>query len=719
MHLTLKAKFGILTGASVLAVAVLLTTVLTLQQERTIRQELLNRAIALTENLAYNCQLPLAAENQQSLHRLAQGLFKQSEVTYVRFKNSSGVELHSEAEGKGWPFEIVDVKDQVTHPSGTLTSYATAADGHVFLDVQTVVAVEGGAQGDDILSLQRQGDAVVLGTVNLGLSTEPAQALIARARTLGSLLGIAVALMGSLLASTFIRVMTRPLGQLMEGNRRVARGDFSLRLAVHSRDEFGRLAGSYNQMADEIQRSRELAESYHASLRSNAEHLEEANRALQESNAELAKASRMKSEFLAVTSHELRTPLNVIIGFSEVLLDGSFGGLNPKQHHYVENVLTSGRHLLSIINDILDLSKVEAGRMKVTPEPFDLRQLADEIQGLVRELAAKKGITIHFEPAPALTPVTDQKLFKQVMLNLLSNAIKFTPSGGRVDLTIRCIEGRSLRSDASTRTLSPERRLGITARRVLVVEVRDNGVGIPTEEQERIFTAFQQVDASYSRQQEGTGLGLALTRRIVHLLGGDIWFTSAAKEGSTFWFYVPFEFQENDASREAAATSAAYSPAWGTANPLPAVPRLGSVATEDDVATESAASRVDANGTVVHADWPWGGEPEQTAEEAADAGARPAEGDAAASEGRVDPNVVAGASSPVVILSPKVEVLAATPADSPAALAPVPAAVEATGEPVGAPPQSAQRSRRGKKSRKKDRPARPTAGDGAPGGDTP
>jgi CheY-like chemotaxis protein len=141
--------------------------------------------------------------------------------------------------------------------------------------------------------------------------------------------------------------------------------------------------------------------------------------------------------------------------------------------------------------------------------------------------------------------------------------------------------------------LSPERRLSITARRVLAVEVRDNGVGIPTEEQERIFTAFQQVDASYSRQQEGTGLGLALTRRIVHLLGGDIWFTSAAKEGSTFWFYVPFEFQENEASREMATTSAAYSPAWGGGPACrPAARRMATEGRRRHQATSISASAI-------------------------------------------------------------------------------------------------------------------------------
>jgi signal transduction histidine kinase len=610
MHLNLKTKFALLTGVMVLAVGVILTTFLTRQQENTIRDELLNRAVALTEQLAYNCQLPLAAENKPSLRRLAQGLFKQAEVSYVQFLASDSTEMFRQGDGPGFPLQVADTTDVREQETGTQSGWIRTTDGSTFLDVRTPVIVEGSEDGD-ILATGRRSENVFLGTVRVGLSTAPAQTLIAHVRFLGGLLGLAIAVAGALIAALLVHIMTRPLSQLMEGNRRVARGDFSLRLEVRTGDEFGRLAGSYNQMADEIQRSRELAESYLASLRSNAEHLEGANRALQQSNAELAKASRMKSEFLAVMSHELRTPLNVIIGFSEVLLDQTFGDLNAKQKRYAENILSSGRHLLVLINDILDLSKVEAGRMKVAPEPFDLRQCVDEIQSLVRNLATRKGVDVHCAPVATLTPITDQKIFKQVMLNLLSNAIKFTPSGGRVDLEVRSLDGRVLRSDPSSRSLAPERRLGIVPRRVLLVEVRDTGIGIATDDHEKIFQAFQQVDASYARRQEGTGLGLALTRKLVRLLGGDVWFTSVERQGSTFWFYVPFEFSEgegtgteraelvpSDLSSEAAASeSVTAATATREIDFTPAEPDVAAVAFEAG-AIETLAS----------ATWPWGGE---------------------------------------------------------------------------------------------------------------
>jgi len=598
-RLNLESKFAVVAGVMLLAVASIITTFLTKQQEATIRDELLNRAVALTENLAYNCQLPLAAENKTSLQRLAQGLFKSGEVSYVMFQNTDGVEILRRGEIHSPDFEVVGVIGAREHASGIRSAWMRTRTGRTYLDVQSPVLVE--ASDDDILAFGNKSVTTALGKVRVGVTTAVAERRIAQARFLAGLIALGAALAGSLLAAGLIHVLTRPLGQLMEGNRRLARGDYTLRLQVRTADEFGRLATSYNQMADEIQRSRDLAESYLASLRANAEHLEEANRALQTSNAELAKASRMKSEFLAVMSHELRTPLNVIIGFSEVLLDQTFGQMNGKQSRYANNILTSGRHLLSLINDILDLSKVEAGRMQVAPEPFDLGQCLDEIQSLVKNLATKKGVDVHCAAVPALTPVSDQKLFKQVMLNLLSNAIKFTPAGGRVDLAVRSLDGVVLRADPIAQWLPMERRDFITPGRKLVVEVHDTGIGIAPEEHDKIFQAFQQVDASYSRKQEGTGLGLALTRKIVQLLGGEVWFHSVPNEGSRFWFYVPFEADDEGREREPRALPRVVD--------LPAdagVPP--SVRSKRDIAAEESGG--EAQRPAASADWPWGDAPD-------------------------------------------------------------------------------------------------------------
>ena len=229
---------------------------------------------------------------------------------------------------------------------------------------------------------------------------------------------------------------------------------------------------------------------------------------------ELEVASGHKSAFLASMSHELRTPLNAVIGFSDVLLDELFGPLNERQSEYVRDIRDSGRHLLELINEILDLSKVEAGRMELEPSSVVLPDLLEAGLALVRERAARQALTVTLDVGEGLGLVWgDEVKLKQVVVNLLTNAVKFTPSGGSVAVTA-WLEGE----DA-------------------VVLVRDSGIGIAAEDQTRIFEAFQRGDRRVST--EGTGLGLTLSKRFVELHGGRIWVDSAVGSGSTFGFAIP------------------------------------------------------------------------------------------------------------------------------------------------------------------------------------
>lgn len=255
-------------------------------------------------------------------------------------------------------------------------------------------------------------------------------------------------------------------------------------------------------------------------------------------------ANRAKSNFLASMSHELRTPLNAIIGFSELLENHTFGDLNERQQRYVTNVLTSGRHLLQLINDILDLSKVEAGHMELTFSEFDVRTAFSEVQTIVGTLAMKKHLDLDVEVGDSITTLTaDQSKLKQVLYNLLSNAIKFTPDGGAIRVTVR---------------LAPE--IGVEeGGEWIEVAVADTGIGLKSEDQERIFDTFEQVDSAYAREQQGTGLGLALSRRFVELHGGRIWVESEVGKGSTFRFVLPLKARPVTAegTDKVGATSAA------------------------------------------------------------------------------------------------------------------------------------------------------------------
>ena len=240
---------------------------------------------------------------------------------------------------------------------------------------------------------------------------------------------------------------------------------------------------------------------------------------LEQQRAELAVASRHKSEFLASMSHELRTPLNAVIGFSEVLLERMFGDLNERQEDYLRDILSSGRHLLALLNDVLDLSKVEAGQMELERTDVAVEPAIDYTLAMVRERAVNHGIRTHKEIAPDVGVVhADELRLKQVLLNLLSNAIKFTPDGGSVTVTARAVRGE------------------------LEVTVADTGIGIAPDDQQRIFDSFQQGSRS-SRNAEGTGLGLTLTKRIVELHGGRVWLTSEVGHGSTFGFSIPLSDQ--------------------------------------------------------------------------------------------------------------------------------------------------------------------------------
>jgi signal transduction histidine kinase len=241
-------------------------------------------------------------------------------------------------------------------------------------------------------------------------------------------------------------------------------------------------------------------------------------REIEEKSRQIEAANRHKSEFLANMSHELRTPLNAIIGFSEVLGERMFGELNEKQAEYTEDILSSGRHLLSLINEILDLSKVEAGRMELEVATFDLPLAIDNARTFVRERATKHGINLDVTIDERLGDfVGDERKIKQILLNLLSNAVKFTPEGGRIGIDARQADGS------------------------VEISVSDTGIGIAPEDQGKIFEEFRQVGGDYAHKKEGTGLGLTLAKKFVELHGGKIWVESEVGKGSTFTFTLPIQ----------------------------------------------------------------------------------------------------------------------------------------------------------------------------------
>ena len=376
---------------------------------------------------------------------------------------------------------------------------ATAHELWTVLNQQLIPLYEEGASDEEKLpvraEVERLASDLISGVAALANGTqEQVDELIARnassfASSRALFIGVAVGalvlalLLGFILSWSLIGPIQNIDGRLAA----IASGDFEGRVEVENRDELGALAANVNRMNDE----------------------------LRSVYAKLEEASRHKSEFLANMSHELRTPLNAIIGFSQVLREEMVGSINAKQSEYLDDIISSGSHLLSLINDVLDLSKVEAGQVDLDIHPFSLREALERGVVMVRERATKDGVHVAFDADPEVDVVDgDERRIKQVIFNLLSNAVKFTPAGGEVDVGATRVNGE------------------------VRVSVADTGPGIASEDRERVFEEFQQTEAG-GEHREGTGLGLALSKRFVELHGGRIWLVSEPGRGSTFTFALP------------------------------------------------------------------------------------------------------------------------------------------------------------------------------------
>ncbi len=324
------------------------------------------------------------------------------------------------------------------------------------------------------------------------------------------------------------RSIVAPILAIEKSARSIASGDFTGRVPVINDDEIGSLAVEFNYMTKKLH---EYYTNLESKVRERTEELRGANEELQGkhkelelANIELSEASKMKNEFLANVSHELRTPLNSILGFSELLEEKSFGELNDKQGQYVQFIHSSGEQLLRLINNIIDLSKIDVDKMEFIPEFFTINEALGEVLGIIRPLAHEKNISIKTKIVPASPKMrADKAKFKKVLLNVLNNAVKFNRQDGSIEISWQVTEETRARGFKSFVTFS----------------VKDTGIGIKSKDKDKLFNTFKQADTSFDREYDGIGLGLVLTKRLIELHGGSIRFESEEGRGSTFYLKFP------------------------------------------------------------------------------------------------------------------------------------------------------------------------------------
>lgn len=343
---------------------------------------------------------------------------------------------------------------------------------------------------------------------------------------------VGLMLLSYFLAHKLQKILSGPILKLVNVTKKISKkADFSVRVEKEGNDEIGALYDGFNEMMEQIQMRRQERDKAEEELRNHQEHLEDLvkNRTseleektleLEQANRRLKEADRLKSIFLASMSHELRTPLNSIIGFTGIILQGMSGEINEEQRKQLTMVKNSSNHLLSLINDLLDISKIESGKVELSLEEFGFNEVVEEVVDAFSPKISEKGLEFSMDIPEGIQLFSDRRRVKQVFMNLVSNAIKFTDQG-----SVK-ISG------------------GILKDKILEVRVTDTGIGIKKEDLNKLFKPFQQIDASLTKRYEGTGLGLHLTKKLVALLGGNISAKSEYSKGSEFTFTLPLKYEE-------------------------------------------------------------------------------------------------------------------------------------------------------------------------------
>lgn len=532
----------------ILALCVLFGGMSLYQHNRLLHSEFVKRGKALASNLAASGELGVFSEDERLLNAALRGITGAEDVAYVFIYNDTGKRLIGGGKALVQPgftsaAETLhqDILSRMLADREPTSRTVTNAGADSFLEFYApILSTEVRLVEEQYFGMPQshrgfdENQSRVIGIARVGLSMRNIDAHSAYLIRLWAILSAVFLAGGALAAYALSRRITQPITRLTESAARMAEGQIDQEIPVDSQDELGTLATTYNEMAKALAHTLDERARVAMELRDLNRNLEDRIRErtfqLEETNRDLARASRHKSEFLANMSHELRTPLNAILGFAELIMDGVYGQVPDELRESIEDIHINGRHLLRLINDVLDLSKIEAGQMRLNLGECAIQSLIDSTISATRSLAAEKGLELVSRVETGLPPALgDSKRITQVLMNLVGNAIKFTPGGGSVTVTARRVTNGELHM------LNPAPETADC----IEVAVADTGIGIPVEELKNIFSEFRQVDSSITREYGGSGLGLSIAKRLVEMHKGSIWAESQVGKGSIFYFRIP------------------------------------------------------------------------------------------------------------------------------------------------------------------------------------
>ncbi|PWB48528.1 MAG: hypothetical protein C3F12_01860 [Candidatus Methylomirabilota bacterium] len=547
----------------ILALCVLFGGMSLYQHNRLLHSEFVKRGKTLAGNLAASGELGVFSEDERLLNAALRGVTGDEDVAYVFIYRDVGTRLIGGGKALAQPgfaaaVETLspEIRARILADRQPVSRIVTEVEAGSFLEFYApILSTEVRLVEEQYFGIpdstrdSSENRTRVIGIAKVGLSMRNIDAHSAYLIKLWAALSVIFLAAGALAAYVLSRKITQPITRLTESTTRMAEGQIEQEIPVDSRDELGTLATSYNEMAKALKRTLDERARVAMELRDLNRNLEDRIRErtfqLEETNRELARASRHKSEFLANMSHELRTPLNAILGFTELIIDGVYGEVPDELRESIQDIHINGRHLLRLINDVLDLSKIEAGQMRLNLGEYSVQSLIDSVISATRSLAAEKQLELTGQVESDLPVVWgDSKRMTQVLMNLVGNAIKFTPGGGCVTVTARRVasgkrEVSSTDPPPSVQDTQHSTLNTFPRDEFVEIAVADTGIGIPAEELNNIFSEFRQVDSSITREYGGSGLGLSIAKRLVEMHEGSIWAKSQLGKGSTFHVRIP------------------------------------------------------------------------------------------------------------------------------------------------------------------------------------